>query len=266
MFFRLPLQRQIGLIDWAILVFFITPAALLLSFLEPETKWNNVPIDTKEHRLFSPHYELHPHHYTMDEQLDMFDDISIIAMAYDPLHLSTLPAFYTFKRKAKIGEPAPDFELKTSANKLLKLSSEQGKINAFMFVALTCPPAQLQIPKWQALARKYSNEDVQFFVIYSRERHPGEGGYFDFEHTKTNQQKMDNAKKLASLTSIKVVVDGINEKVLNAYGDLPNPAYVVNQKGIVVFKSTWADAGKIEQVVDSLLEFKREKFVPSESK
>lgn len=258
----LSLQNQIGLIDWAILVFFITPAALLLSFLEPETEWNSAPIDTKEQRLFTPHYEIHPHHYTMEEQLDMFEDISIIAMSYDPLHLSTLPAFYTFKNKVKIGELAPDFKLMTANEDVFKLSGEKGKINAFMFVALTCPPARLQIPRWQVLAKKYSAEDVHFFVIYSRERHPGEGGNFDFEHTKTNQQKMDNAKKLASLTNMQVVVDGIDEKVLEAYGELPNPAYVLDRDGIVVFKSTWADSGKIELVIDSLLKFEAEKIMP----
>lgn len=262
MLYRQLAKHQKGLIEWAILILLIPPVALMLSFLEPETKWNNAPIDTNNQRLFTPHYEFHPHHYTMDEQLAMFDDISIIAMSYDSLHVSSFSGFFAFKDVANIGELAPDFELKTTKNNLFKLSAQKGKINAFMFVAMTCPPARLQVPKWQVLAEKYSSEDVQFFVIYSRERHPEEPGYLEYVHTKTNQEKMDNANKLDSLTNLKVVVDGIDEKVLEAYGELPNPAYVIDRQGTIVFKSTWADSHKVEQVIDSLLEFDQEKSMP----
>jgi hypothetical protein len=157
------IKHQLGLIDWAILIFFITPSVLMLSFLEPETEWDKAPVDSKYQRLFTPHYEFHPHQYSMDEQLEMFNDISIIAMSYDPLHLSTFPAFFGFKDKANIGEQAPDF---------------------------------------------------------------------------------------------------IDEKVLDAYGELPNSAYVVDRHGTVVFKSSWVDSKKVEHVIDSLLMFDQEKSRP----
>ena len=42
------------------------------------------------------------------------------------------------------------------------------------------------------------------------------------------------------------------------YGEVPNAAYVVDPEGRIVFRSTWADSRKIEQVVDTLLEHRRE--------
>jgi thiol-disulfide isomerase/thioredoxin len=123
-----------------------------------------------------------------------------------------------------------------------------------MFAAMTCPPARAQTPRCEELQGKYNPEDVVFFVVYSRERHPGEPGYRAFSLATTNAEKIAHARMFGQLTSLPVAVDDIEESTLGLYGNVPNSAYVIDRGGTIVFRSTWADSRKIEQVLDALLE------------
>ncbi len=44
-----------------------------------------------------------------------------------------------------VGEPAPDFTLRTVDGGTLRLSDLRGRIAVFMFAAMTCPPARAQL-------------------------------------------------------------------------------------------------------------------------
>ena len=61
------------------------------------------------------------------------------------------------------------------------------------------------------------------------------------------------AKMLSEITAVPVAVDPIDEPTLKDYGVVPNAAFVVDRGGFIVFKSQWADAKKIQQVVQQLL-------------
>ena len=58
-------------------------------------------------------------------------------------------------------------------------------------------------------------------------------------------------------TPLPVAVDSVDDRVLRAYGDVPNAAFVIDRNGIVVFRATWADAAKVERVLDTLLEHQK---------
>ena len=47
------------------------------------------------------------------------------------------------------------------------------------------------------------------------------------------------------------------DRVLELYDPVPSSAYVIDPGGPIVFRSTWADSRKVEQVLDQLLEFER---------
>ncbi len=173
-------------------------------------------------------------------------------MIADPRHWVEYPWFFRFHRWHKIGQPAPDFELPLATGGKLKLSDLRGRPAAFMFVALTCPPAMIQVKRWAALQQKFIENETTLFFIYSRERHPGEPGYREYRHTRTDEEKMANARNLSTQTRLPVLVDGVDEKVLRLYGKVPNPAFVVDAEGRLVFYSTWADSSKIETVLDAL--------------
>ncbi|SVC20156.1 uncharacterized protein METZ01_LOCUS273010, partial [marine metagenome] len=100
---------------------------------------------------------------------------------------------------------------------------------------------------------KYNEDEVEFVMGYSIEQHPGERGYKEFSHPTNFQEKMAYAKMFSEKTDISVAVDSYEGTVLGLYDRLPNPAYVIDANGTIVFKSTWADAEKIETVIDKLL-------------
>ncbi len=50
-----------------------------------------------------------------------------------------------------------------------------------------------------------------------------------------------------------IVVDGMDNAVREAYGGLPNSAYIIARDGTIVFKEPWAKAGGWAPVLDSLL-------------
>ena len=178
--------------------------------------------------------------------------ISLLRMIADPRHWVEYPWFFRFLLWNKIGQLAPDFELPLANSGKFKLSDLRGRPAAFMFVALTCPPAMNQVKRWTALQQKFNPDEAALFLIYSRERHLGEPGYRDYRHTRRDEEKMANACKLSAQTSLQVFVDGVDEKVLRLYGKVPNAAFVVDEDGRLVFYSTWADSSKIETVLEAL--------------
>lgn len=244
------------MLDWLLGLLVALPVFLGLSFVEPAQRWDAEPRLQQNRLVFTPHLELHPHHYSATEEEHMLQQVSLLRMSFDPRHLSTVPWFFRQQGRARIGKPAPDFALRTTEGKPVRLSDQRGRITAFMFVAMTCPPARLQLPRWSALARKYRDKNVSLFAIYSRERHPGEPGYETYRHTQDNEEKKAYAREMAQLsgaTGLPLLVDDINETVLSQYGKVPNGAFVVDADGYVVFKSTWADADKIDEVITRLL-------------
>ena len=103
------------------------------------------------------------------------------------------------------------------------------------------------------MEQKYDPDEVALFLIYSKERHPGEPGYREFTHTTTDEEKFAYATMMSGLTNLPIAVDSISEDTLKLYGQEPNPAYVVDADGNLVFEQTWADVNKIEEVVNQLL-------------
>ncbi|MBK7112939.1 MAG: hypothetical protein IPH60_10915 [Flavobacteriales bacterium] len=112
------------------------------------------------------------------------------------------------------------------------LSANPGKIRAFMFGSITNPPARMQVEQWQRLAKKYAGKDVQLFVSYGDELHPGDRKEFKaYPKPKSEYEKLAYAQEFAQLSSLPVLVDGLNNATYDAYGKAPNGAYLVDADG-----------------------------------
>lgn len=226
-----------------------------LAFTEGEDPWDPTPIVADDGILFSPHYSGHPGYATFLEKVGFAAKIDMDKTVRKSREGNYGEQLATFPHRAPIGEQAPDFELLTIDGDTVNLSDFRGRIVAFQFVAMTCPPARLQVEKWERLYDKYDHNAVVLLDIYSRERHPGEPGYRDFVHSKTDADRIEYAHMMSELTDVPVVVDGISETALQSYGMVPNPAFVVDREGRLVFKAQWSDVRKVESVIDSLLEY-----------
>jgi hypothetical protein len=109
-----------------------------------------------------------------------------------------------------------------------------------------------EVPPLTELYREYRDQGFKFFIVYSREAHPGE----NYPHHQSFEQKKEYAKKLRELdkvNEIPILLDDIEGSTHLAYGLLPNMVYLIDREGTVVYKSDWTDAHEIDGMCASLL-------------
>ena len=109
-----------------------------------------------------------------------------------------------------------------------------------------------EVPPLTELYRKYRDRGFEFFIVYSREAHPGE----NYPHHQSFEQKKEYAKTLRELdkvNEIPILLDDIEGSTHLAYGLLPNMVYLIDREGTVVYKSDWTDAHEIDGMCASLL-------------
>jgi peroxiredoxin len=220
--------------------------------------WDATPTVTDNKILFQEHIPVSAAQvYSEDQMADMAKLVDFKQLVLDSEKRKAIPHVLSFRKEIGVGEEAPPFELQTTDGKSASLEAMRGKNVVFMFAAMTCPPAHMQTHKLNQLQTKYSSDDVEFLIVYSIERHHGEPGYQDFTLAQNYQQKMAYAQMLDQEVNLTIAVDGMDEKVLELYGKVPNAAYVLDREGTIVFRASWAQTEKIEEVLDSLLEHQR---------
>lgn len=109
-----------------------------------------------------------------------------------------------------------------------------------------------EVPPLTALYRQYRKLDFQFFIVYTREAHPGE----NYLHHDSFEQKLRQAGKLRELDQVNdmtILVDDVRGMTHTAYGQLPNMIYLIDRDGIVVYKSDWTDAQELDGMCASLV-------------
>lgn len=196
--------------------------------------------------------------YSKAEIKAMRKQVSIWRMNFDKLMRQTIRELRTYSEGHGMEPRAHDFDLPLAHREgRYRLMGNQGKIRAFMFGSISNPPARVQMERWSRLVKKYENEpDVQLFVIYGRELHPGDHRRFRrYPMPKSETEKAAYAKEFAQLGALPVLIDGLDEAVFTAYGRAPNGAYLVDKDGNLVFRATWADARKMEHMIDTLLKW-----------
>ncbi|MFZ1331684.1 MAG: deiodinase-like protein [Flavobacteriales bacterium] len=195
--------------------------------------------------------------YTKKEIKKMRKQVNMWRMNFDKMMRTTIREIRSYSEGGGMVPQTHDFSLpEVISGGNYSLSGKSGRIRAFMFGSITSPPARVQMERWSALAKKYDNEDVDIFVIYGREMHPSDKGNFKkFPIPTTLEQKTQYAAQFSQLGELPVLVDGMDDATFNNYGRAPNGAYLVDKDGNLVFRSTWADARKIEHMIDTLLKW-----------
>jgi hypothetical protein len=88
------------------------------------------------------------------------------------------------------------------------------------------------------------------------ELHPGDRKkYKNYPDPKSEYEKRAYAQEFAQLTKLPVLVDGLDDATLNTYGRVPNGVYVFDKDDNLVFRGTWADSRKVEQIITTLLKW-----------
>jgi peroxiredoxin len=130
---------------------------------------------------------------------------------------------------AKVGEPAPDFTLKDSNNKTVKLSDHAGKdIVVLEWLNFDCPFVRkhYDTKNMQGLQEKYTGKGVKWYSIVSSG--PGQEGNFP-----PKELNARNKKDGGHMTAILMDYDG---KVGKAYGAKTTPhMFVIGKDGKIAY-------------------------------
>jgi hypothetical protein len=87
--------------------------------------------------------------------------------------------------------------------------------------------------------------------VYVREPHPGE----NYTEHRSWEQKLQYARECREQDGIetKMLIDGMDAAMHQAYGEMPNMAFIVGKDGTIVYKSMWTDHADIEAMIKTLL-------------
>lgn len=173
---------------------------------------------------------------------------------------SDLMASRAFGRGPKPGVRAPDFELRTLEGDRLRLSAFRGEKNVVLtFGSATCPMTAGSIRGMSDVAKKFSPQEADFFLVYVREAHPGDG----IPAHKSMADKVCAAEILRGEegVGIPILMDDLDGKLHRRYGALPNPTYVIDRSGRIAFRMLWTQPQVIEEALNQLVAIQHDRGI-----
>lgn len=119
------------------------------------------------------------------------------------------------------GAKAPDFELKTTDGKVIKLSDYKGKPVMLNFFATWCPPCRAEMPALQEVYAEYESKGFVIIAVNLNESNLAVNSFRD-------KYKL----------TFPIVID-TDDRVSRTYEIVPLPtSYFINKDGVVVGKWT----------------------------
>jgi len=157
--------------------------------------------------------------------------------------------------EVRVGTTAPEFALPDLRGKIVRLSDYHSKSNVvLMFGSITCGATATQLRSGKrsnrTLYARCKKEGFEFFLIYTKEPHPGE----NIAQPSTVEERVKNAARLKQEEKVNfpILIDTPDNAVRNAYRGLSNGIFVINKEGIVVFRSSWTHGPELAQVLYDL--------------
>jgi glutathione peroxidase-family protein len=154
-----------------------------------------------------------------------------------------------------VGTEAPDFALSDLRGKIVRLSNYRGKSYVvLMFGSVTCGATVTQLragdPAIGSLYTQYKKKGFEFFLIYSKEPHPGE----NIPQPTTMEKRVNNALRMKREEKVKfpILIDTLENTVRNIYRGFSNGSFIINKEGLLVFRSSWTSGAELAQVLHDL--------------
>jgi len=153
---------------------------------------------------------------------------------------------------AKVGTAAPEFVASSLDGEQVTLSDFRGKQHVVIMTgAITSPMCAFEVPALNQLQLEFSDKQISFFLLYTRESHPAEnyGAHTSLE------QKTAYARELQKLEDIRfpILVDHLDGRIHRAYGLWPNALFVIHKDGRLIFRSNMANHTELRQFLKDLL-------------
>jgi hypothetical protein len=144
------------------------------------------------------------------------------------------------------GDPMPDVVLRTLGGDTRSLSDYLGRTLVIETGSVTCPMYAKGVPDMADLAARHP--DVAFVVLYVREAHPGEriGPHVDADAKRAAARLVES--ELGDCRE--VLIDDLDGTAHRVLGGFPNMVYIVDHRGLVVFRGDWVDVDAVSAVLD----------------
>lgn len=171
----------------------------------------------------------------------------------------------------RIGDPAPDFTLRTPDGQEIRLSDLYAEKPVVLeFGSLTCPVYRGKIEQMQVLRQRFGDA-VNWLVVYTVEPHPAgspspySGREWIGERNQREglliAQPADYEARVALAQRViaewgeqrPMVVDGMDNAVWEAYGRRPNSGFIIGTDGTVIDKQFWMDAQRMSTMLAQLV-------------
>jgi peroxiredoxin len=153
---------------------------------------------------------------------------------------------------AKVGVSAPEFEAFRLDGSVIRLGDFRGQRHVVIMTgAVTSPMCAFEMPAFNQLHKEFEPRGVAFFLLYTRESHPGE----NYPAHQSLEQKIAYARDLQRLEDVEipVIVDHLDGRIHRAYGVWPNALFVIHKDGRLVFRSNMANHCELRQYLEDLL-------------
>jgi hypothetical protein len=128
-----------------------------------------------------------------------------------------------------------------------------------MLGSVTCGATATQLragkPSIRSLYSRYKKKGCEFFLIYSREPHPGE----NIAQPTTIEERAKNAARLRreEKVNFRILIDTPDNAVRNDYCGSSNGIFVVNREGMLVVRSSWTHGSELAQVLHDLCDWEK---------
>lgn len=156
---------------------------------------------------------------------------------YDSFRLSHMLADMRFaKGTPGPGDTLPNLDLQTLDQDRIAFDTLD-RPHLFVFGSNTCPMTASAGEVLNELHRQFG-ERIRFVLVQVREAHPGE----HIPQPSSYQEKAEHARRLRDSLglSFPVAVDDIEGSFHSSLDPKPNAAYLVDEQGIIQFRSIWS--------------------------
>lgn len=176
-----------------------------------------------------------------------------------PTPATTLPSML----QPRAGDAAPDFTLRRTDGREVKLSGYNGKTLVLIFGSHSSASFRDRAAGLEQLARRHGSR-ASFLVVYTREAHAK--GEWEIERNRDagievdQPQNLEDRLKQAKLAmgelglSIPVCADTMNDDAAKAYSSLENSAFIIGKTGKIVARQNWCEPSSLRRHLENALQ------------
>ncbi len=163
-----------------------------------------------------------------------------------------------------LGQPAPDFQLKTLDGERVDLASYNHKLLVLVLGSYTNPTLRDRAAGLESLRERYTGDGVNFLIVYTRETHPA-GGWevqrnktdnisIPQESTEAERESVAARARSAMNLSILMAPDTMDDKTATTYavGD-GVAAYLIGRDGKILFHQSWLEPMALEEAIQDAM-------------